>query len=150
MDLTQAEDATLKTDVQTNFPTLVVVADWPAVANAYNLPSNPATNVWRPDISASEIAATITMSAFTALTAQQQNGLLLLTQGPVNATSANVRAAFQDIFGAGQTLTALTALAQRVGTRAEVLFSSAAAGARVTTKYGLLLTAADVQKAMLS
>ena len=150
MDLTTAEAATLKTDVQANFASLAALADWPAIATAYNLPSSPATSVWRPDILPSEIAATITMSAFTALTAQQQNGLLLLTQGSVNAASANVRDAFQNIFGAGQTLTDLTTLAKRTGTRVEILFSSAASGARVTTKYGLLLTAADVQKAMLA
>lgn len=150
MDLTTAEAATLKTDAQTNFASLVAVADWPAIAFAYNLPSNPATSIWRQDISATEIAATITMSAFTALTAQQQNGLLLLTQGPVNAASANVRAAFQTIFGAGQTLTDLTTLAQRTGTRVEILFSSVAGSARVTTKYAQILTAADVQKAMLA
>lgn len=150
MELTSAELATLKSDAQANFPAQVAVQDWPAIAAAYNLPSNPAVNVWRPDISATEIAATITMSAFTALTAQQQNGLLLLTQGPIDATSANVRAAFQNIFGAGQTLTDLTARAQRTGTRVEVLFSTAASGARVTTKYGQTLTADDLQKAMLS
>lgn len=150
MDLTTVEAAQLKTDVQANFASQVAVQDWPAIAAAYNLPSNPAANVWRSDVSPSEIAATITMSAFTALTAQQQNGLLLLTQGTVNATSQNVRAAFNTIFGAGQTLTDLTVLAQRVGTRVEVLFSSVAGAARVTTKYGQLLTTDDVQKAMLA
>jgi hypothetical protein len=148
MDLTSAEAATLKTNVQANFAELVAVSDWPAVANAYNLPSNPAVNLWRNDVSPTEIAATITMSAFTALTQQQQNGLLLLTQGQVDATSSNVRAAFSTIFGAGATLTALTALAQRVGTRAEVLFSSAAGAANVSTKFGQRLTADDVQRAM--
>lgn len=42
------------------------------------------------------------------------------------------------------------AIAQRVGTRVEVLFSAVAGAANVSTKYGQLLTADDVQKAMLS
>jgi hypothetical protein len=149
--LTQAEAVVLKADVHGFFASEVAVQDWPAISNAYNLASNPPAMLWRPDVTPTEIASAIVMSEFVALTAIKQNGLLLLTQGAaIDATQSNVRAAFQAIFGAGATMTALTALAQRVGTRFEVLFSSAVAGARVTTKYGQPLTADDVQSAMLT
>lgn len=150
MNLTAAEQATLKADVQAKFSAQAALDDWPAISVAYNQPSVPAVNVWRNDITPSEVASAITMAAFTGLSQQQQNGLLLLTQDRVDATSSNVRLAFNTIFGAGATLTALTALAQRVGTRAEILFSSGASGANVSSKLGQILTADDVQKAMLS
>lgn len=110
------------------------------------VPGSP-TSLWRPDVAPNEITATITFSAFVGLTAIRQNGLLLMTQGPVDATKATVRTGFQDIFGAGATLTALTALAQRPGTRFEVIFSSVSGAASVSTMYGVRADYQDVMAA---
>jgi hypothetical protein len=118
-----------------------------ALAAYLNSASDPVVNVWRKNIQPTEISSTITMSAFVALTAIKQNGLLLLTQGLLDATSANVRAAFNEIFGAGPTLTALTALAQRIGTRFEIIFSSAAGVANISTMFGQSVTYLDVGEA---
>jgi hypothetical protein len=61
----------------------------------------------------------------------------------VDATSLNVRNAFFAIFAAGATRTALTALAQRTGTRFEVLLSTA--GPPNTAQvFGQILSPADV------
>lgn len=149
MSLTTAQKSTLKT---------AILAD--GTANAFpntsdgnfgcagylnTVPVSP-TNIWRPDVMPAEINGAIVMSAFVALTAVKQNGLLQLTQGPVNATIAGIRTAFNDIFGAGATLTALTALAQRPGTRYEVIFSAGGPPA-VSTQYGVTVSGQDVMDA---
>jgi len=110
------------------------------------VPATP-TALWRPDVSPGEVAKSVTMSEYVALTAVKQNGLLLLTQGSfVDATQATVRADFSTIFAAGATLTALTAVAQRPGTRFEVIFSSGGPPA-VSTMYGVQVSYQDVMAA---
>lgn len=149
--LTSNERITLKDSVNGDgaLAAMVSAADWPGIANNYNTAG--ATMLWRPDILPGEIAATVVNSAFTALSQQVQNGLILLTQGDkIDATNANIRTAFSSIFGAGATLNALTALAQRAGTRFEVLFSSTQGAANVSTKFNQRVSALDVQQAMLS
>lgn len=60
---------------------------------------------------------------YTGLTADKKKLCdLLLSVGQVNTDSATTRARFASIFPAGPTRTALLALAQRVGSRAEELF----------------------------
>lgn len=147
--MTPAQLATLKAAVLADstanaFPN---TSDGNFACAAYlnTVPAVP-VQLWRPDISPTEVAKTITMSAFVLLTAIKQNGLLLLTQGTVDATAANVRQGFSDIFGAGATLTALTALAQRPGTRFEVIFSSGGPPA-VSTMFGQRVAYEDVQAA---
>lgn len=151
--LTSAQLATLKAAVLADstanaFPN-TGDGNFECAAYLNTVPAVP-TQLWRPDIQPTEVSATITMSAFVALTAIKQNGLLLLTQGSVNATAANVRTAFSDIFGAGASLTALTALAQRAGTRFEVIFSSAAGVANVSTMYGRAVRYDEVMAARSS
>lgn len=148
--MTPAQLATLKTDIQAqpSLASAVTAADWPTIAAFYNAAASPSVNVWRSDVKASEVVAAITYSEYVALTAVKQGGLALLIQpGTVDATSSNVRAAFQAIFGASTSLTALTNLAQRAATALEKLFGSG--GPPITsTLYGHVLTADEVQQAM--
>lgn len=143
--LTPAQLASLKTDAQTNFAADVAAANWPAITSAYNAPSSPAVTVWRADIPIAQIVANITYSELVALTSVKQFALQVLLQpGVVDASSANVRAAFSAIFGASTTLTALTALAQRTATRLEALFTTSG----VSAVYAYSLTGPDVATAM--
>jgi hypothetical protein len=150
MALTTAQLATLKTAILADgtanaFPN---TSDGNFACATYlnTVPGSP-TQLWRPDILPSEIAKTVTMSAFVVLTAIKQNGLLLMTQGPVDATFAQTRTAFSDIFGAGATLTALTALAKRPGTRFEVIFSAVDGTANTSTMYGRAVDYTEVMAA---
>lgn len=149
MSLTTAQKATLKAAILADstanaFPN---TSDGNFACAAYlsTVPGSP-TQIWRKDIAPKEVSTAIVMSAYVALTAIKQNGLLLLTQDILDATNANVRQAFTDIFGAGATLTALTALAQRPGTRFEVIFGSGGPP-MVSTMYGVTTNGADVQDA---
>lgn len=151
MRLTTAQIATLKADIaaQPSLVTAVQTHDFASIASFYNSPGS--ATVWRSDIAPGEIASAVTMTDFVALTAVKQNGLLLLTQGSaVDASNANVRAAFQAIFGASTTLTALTAIAQRIGTRLELLFSTPASPSNVSSLYGTVLDKEDAQIAVAS
>lgn len=148
--MTPAQLATLKAAIAADatanaFPN---TSDGNFACAAYlnTVPGSP-TQLWRPDVTPTEINSTIIYSAYVALTAIKQNGLLQLTQGAtVNATAASVRQGFSDIFGAGATLTALTALAQRPGTRFEVIFSSGGPPA-VSSMFGQRVAYEDVQAA---
>jgi hypothetical protein len=153
MALTQAQQTTLKTDMTSasNAAALgafIAAEDWPSVAAWYNGAS--AQTVWKPSVPIHDLNGGIVGSVFDALTVAKQNGYLAMTQGGVlDATQANVRGWMQDIFGAGPTLTNLTAIAQRTATRFELLFSTPAAPANVTTMFGVGVSPTDVQQAML-
>lgn len=153
MSLTPAQQTTLKTDMHSagNAAALgafLAATDWVSIAAFYN--ANSAQTVWKPNISVRDLTRNIVGSAFDALTAQKQNGYLALTSGGVvDATSASIRAWFSDIFGAGVTLTALTAEAQRLATRFELLFSTAASPSNVSSVFGQVVSATDVQFAEL-
>lgn len=149
MSLSPAEKAILKAAIVAD-PTMNAFPNTSdgnfALAEYLNAPGT--TELWRSDITPEEIASTVTMSAFTSLTAVKQNGLLLMTQGErINATSASVRSSFSDIFGAGATLTALTALAKKMGTRFQIIFSTVDGGANVSTKFGASVNFSDVMEA---
>lgn len=154
MALTQAQKTTLKTDITSagNAAALgafITGTDWVSIAAFYN--ANSASTVWRPNVPVADLAQQIVGSAFDGLTVAKQNGYLAMTQGGVvHADQASIRAWFSDIFGGGSaTLTNLTAIAQRPATRFELLFSSVAAPANVTTVFGQQLSPDDVQDAML-
>lgn len=85
-----------------------------------------ATSVFRNDIKTAEIVGTIVAADFVSLSAVQIAKLqLMLTNGVFDATVSNTRTIFLGIFtGMTNTITALTALAQRPGTRAEVLWGT--------------------------
>lgn len=101
-------------------------------------------NIWRPDIKVSEINTALVGSEFVALTAIKQNLFLVIASAPVDATSANVRANFTAIFTSGTTLSNLTALAQRVPTKGEMVFTTS----NVCSMYGLIVSANDVAQAL--
>ena len=153
MPLTPAQRTTLKTDVTSAanavaLGAFITAEDWPSVATFYN--QNSVASVWRPNVSARELTGGIVGSAYDSLSVAKQNGYIAVTQGGViDTTQATIRAWFSDIFGAGATLTNLTAIAQRLGTRFEILFSSVAGTANVTTMFGQLVSGADIQDAML-
>lgn len=95
------------------------------IAATFNAASSPALAIWRRDVGNAEVTSAIVASAYIALTALQQKALdLYITPNTIDATSANVRAGFNSIFGAGTTLTNLTAISQRTATRLEALFAS--------------------------
>ena len=151
MSLTAAEKTTLKAaitgDATANAFPNTGDGNFDLAVYLNTVPAAP-TSVWRADIDPAEIGGAVVMADFIALTAVKQNGLILLTQGSrVDASQANVRTGFSSTFGAGATLTALTALAQRAGTRFEVIFSSAAGAANVSTKFNVKVTATDVADA---
>lgn len=148
---TQADYTKLKTDMHSAanaaaIGAFVSAADWPSVRDWYNTPVT--ATVWKPNVPVRDLTRNIVGSVFDGLTTQKQQGYIALTQGGVvDATFLTIRNWFQDIFGAGATLTALTAEAQRPGTRFELLFSTVAAPANVSSMFGQALTADDVQMA---
>lgn len=147
MSLTAAQNATLKSAMLGDANVTAIVGQDQRVADYYNAASSPAVAVWRADVRLSEFVAAVVPSELVVLTAIKQYGLDFYTKaGVVDGSSANVRAAFNAIFGAGATLTALTALAQRTGTRLEALFSSGGPPA-VSTLYGRILTDVEVNAA---
>ncbi len=149
MALTSAQLATLKAAILADgtanaFPN---TSDGNFACAVYlnTVPGSP-TQLWRSDVSPSEVAKSVLMSEYAALTAIKQNGLLLITQGTIDATSANIRAAFTTIFTSGTSLTNLTALAQRPGTRFEVIFSAGGPPA-TSTMYGRAVDYTEVMAA---
>lgn len=97
----------------------------------------PSSNVWRNDIKLAEVVNSIVAADFAAMTALQIQKLqLVLQQGVIDATVANTRTIFTGIFtGMNNTVTAITALAQRSGSRAEVLWGP---GVKITaTQVGI-------------
>lgn len=98
-----------------------------AVADLLNRTSGTGTaSVFRNDIKPAEIVAAIVAADFAALTAVQLAKLqLMLLPGILDATVANTRTIFLGIFsGMTNTINALTSLASRTGSRAEVLWGT--------------------------
>jgi len=83
-----------------------------------------AANVFRSDVTTAEIINAIVAADFAALTTLQISKLnLILSVSILDTTKANIRTIFLGIFtGMAATITALTALAQRTGSRAEILW----------------------------
>jgi hypothetical protein len=150
MSLTTAQLATLKAAILADptanaFPN-TSDGDFACAAYLNAVPVAP-TQLWRPDVTQAEIAKNVLMSEFAGLTAIKQNGLLLITQSPfIDATNANIRAAFTTIFTSGTSLTNLTAVAQRPGTRFEVIFSSGGPPA-TSTMFNVQVSGQDVTTA---
>jgi len=151
--LTTPQLLVLKTDILSpaNAAALgpwLLAQDYPAIANWYNALASPAVNLWRPHIPVSELNTAIVWADFVALTLGKQNAYFAMTQdGWIDATSANIRTGFGAVF-AGASQTNLVALAQRGGTRFEVLFSTVAGAASVSTMFGQSLSGDEVQRAV--
>lgn len=153
MPLSTAQLATLKTAINADATaaafSLTSDGDFNLAAYLNAVPPAP-ISVWRNDIQPGEVSRVVQMSAFVALTAIKQNGLILLTQGTIDASAIEVRSGFTAIFGAGSTLTALTALAQRPATRFEAIFSTAAAPANTSVMFGKQASPDDIHQARVS
>ena len=96
-----------------------------AVAALLNLPSGAGSGpVWKTSIPALMVLQTIVSADFLALTSLQLQQLnTMLAIGTFDATNANTGATFAAIFtGKTNTLNAFNAMAQRTGSRAEVLW----------------------------
>lgn len=148
MSLTTAQNATLKAAMLADSNVVALGTQDQKIADYYNAPS--ATSIWRPNVAASEIVAACVGTEVVALTALKQGLLQFMNQpGVVDATSASVRGNFSAIFAAGATLTALTAVAQRSGTRFETIagFLTAAAPANTSSVVGHILTDVEVNAA---
>lgn len=114
------------------------------IADFYNQAANPQVDIWRSDVKVTDMAKSVLMSEFIALTAVKQNGMNLYMQGEtIDATNANVRNGFASIFPAGTSLNNLTALAKKAATYFESLFAVSS----VSPFYNIPLTAADVDAA---
>jgi hypothetical protein len=159
--MTTAQLQTLKTDItvtraSVSFQGQTLLQHWnqdhtQIIADFYNqVAAGPAVSLWKPDVPVEDLAKSILMSEFIALTAVKQNGFAVYQFGTyVDATNANVRNGFNSIFGTSTSLTNLTAIAKKPGTYLEVLFSSVDGAANTSTLYKYTLTAADVDAAKL-
>lgn len=120
-------------------------ADLGSVATWFNT-SSGAGFYWRPSITIAELNTAIVWSEFAALTALLQNTYMAMIQaGVVDATSLNIRNGFSTIFSA-VSLTNLTAIAKRVPTRLEALFTTA----NLCSAPGLTASNSDVIAAINS
>lgn len=134
MSLTSAQIATLHTELHSDpqslgYAAMLATPDYVGLANLLNQTgSTAAYNVYVNNITISQIVGAIASTDFANLTALQAAKIQLLFSGSplVDATNANTRASFAAIFTGMSTATtnALTALAQRYGSRAEVLFGT--------------------------
>lgn len=115
------------------------------IAGYFNtVPASPVM-VWRPGISISELNTAVVWADYKALTVASQNTYMaMISSASIDATSPSVRAGFQAVFGAGATLTNLTAIAQRPATRLEALFTVSG----VSSVFSQKLTVDDVINAL--
>jgi hypothetical protein len=97
--------------------------------------------IWRPNITNSELNTAIIWSEFSTLSVALQNTYKALVSVPlIDATNSNIRGGFTTVFGPSTTSRAnLTALAQRIPTRFEALFTTA----QVCAVYGQLVIEND-------
>lgn len=128
MALTNQQLLTLKADLAANAAEFAGVFD-AEIADAYNLPANPAWTVWRSAVDATEYRAAIIggsgATQLDALTASKRDSLFWAVSDTLNPSDADVRAALDDFCGSQNTLKAAIATAhKRTSTRAEKLFST--------------------------
>lgn len=141
--MTPAQLSTFKAAIlaDANLVAARAAGDMGAMATYYNAAGTG--TIWRPSISVAELNTAIVWSEFIALTQGQRDAYRALISGAIDATNANVRAGFAAIFS-GQSLTNLSALAQRVPTRFEQLFVVS----QVTPVFGQTVSVADVAAAL--
>lgn len=145
--MNHAQLLAFKASIQGNGAIAAALAsgDQGAIAAAYNALGTG--SIWLPAIPTSQLLGAIVWSEFVALTVQQQNAYLALAQGgTVDATNANIRSGFSTIFAGKVTLTNLSALAQRVPTVFEALFTTA----NVCALFGYIVQPSDVAAALAS
>lgn len=144
--LTSAQLTTFASAINTDTGVngLIATHGWPAIADYYNTSAGTGS-VWRPCIEIPELNTAIIWSEFSGLTVALQNTYLAMTaDGSVDATSSNIRSGFSTVFSGKVSLTNLTAIASRVPTRFEALFTTA----NVCSLFGYRVTASDVMLAL--
>ena len=145
MSLTIAQLETFATAINadSNLTNYIASQNAGYIANYYNGAS--ATEIWNPSISIAQLNDAIVWSEFAGLTVALQNTYMAMTTGTsVDATNANIRNGFSTIFTGKTTLTNLIALAQRLATVFEALFTTA----NVCSLYGYNVSVQDVIAAM--
>ena len=121
--MTPAQLSTFKTAILANAASYNI-ADHGSITAWFNT-SSGAGFYWRSLIPIAELNTAIVWTEFAALSALLQTTYMaMITAGAVDATSANIRGGFSTVF-LGTSLTNLTALAKRVPTRLEALFTNA-------------------------
>lgn len=141
--MTPAQLTTFKTAINGDaaLASARAAGDHGAIAAYYN--GAGAGTIWRPSVSVSELNTAIVWSEFIALTQGQRDAYRALISGSIDATNTNIRSGFGSIF-AGTSLSNLTALAQRVPSRFEALFTVA----QVCSVFGYTVSVADVAAAL--
>lgn len=142
--MTPAQLTTFKNAIlsDANLAAARLAGDHGAISTYYN--GNGVGNIWRPYIAVSELNTAIVWSEFAALSVQFQNCYFALIQGgAVDATKVNIRNGFGTVF-TGTSLTNLTALAQRLATKFEALFTTA----NVCVLFAQTVTPTDVAAAL--
>jgi hypothetical protein len=145
--LTTAQLQTFKTAIlgDGNLTAFLSAGDMTSIAAYYNSPGTGF--IWLPSITTSLLNDAIVWSEFASLTVAQQNTYMaMIVVGTVDATQANIRTGFSTIFSGKTTLSNLTALAQRVPTRFESLFTLS----NVCSLFGYQVSANDVDMARSS
>lgn len=132
MALTLAQRNTLRAEWTDNTKPLysalqapLAAGDTDSMASLLNARTGAgAQNIYRNDIQPFEVVNAIVATDFAALSQLQVSKLaVMLSPGFVDASMANVRTIFVGIFsGMTNTVSALNALAQRLGSRVEFLF----------------------------
>lgn len=147
--MTPAQLTTLKTaitnDATANAMPNTSDGNFGLAAYLNTVPASP-TALWIPNVSKAALLAATNWVAFKAIVVQTQNVYLALASSDtIDATAANVRAGFGAVF-AGADLTALQNIAQRPGTRFEVIFAAGGPPA-VSTMFGVQVSGQDVMTA---
>ena len=151
MPLTPAQLPTLKTNIAANSATIPAGYPWSgvfvgqainalpsdsdadvAIAGWYNLAASPAWTIWRKAVPLSEIAKSLNGAELAGLTSLNHTRLqtvitLINASGGLDASDADMRAFFDDIFsGAGGVTTRanLLVLWKKLATSNEKLFST--------------------------
>lgn len=144
MAMSAAQLLTFKTAIQANAGSYNV-ADLGSVSNWFNASSGTGF-YWRANISTAELNTAIVWSEFALLSALLQNTYAaMISSGFVDATSTNIRNGFSTVF-VGVSLTNLAALAKRIPTRLEALFTTS----NLCSAAGLSASNTDVAAALAS
>lgn len=129
--LTTAQQATLKADILAD-PTFSAMPNNDdsnfAIAAAYNLAASPTWTVWKSAVSTAEVKDSVNWTEYIGRSAGERAAFeLMVSNGIINPSRANVRQGLTDIFSGAQgatTRNALLAISKRSATRAEKLFST--------------------------
>lgn len=131
MALTPAQLTILKNDILSDSTLNAFPMDSDgafAIAALYAVQASPAFTVWKTNVPTSECKKAMVWTEFIARSVGERDAwTFMLSNGFINPADSNVRQGILDIFSGAQGLasrTALTALAKRLATRSEKLFST--------------------------